>query len=492
LTDFHWLSLLTCAGQLSFAILALGRRAARPLSSRLAWLGFVLFAWNAADLAADLDPSPVWEGLDHVATTFTTPVAFHFLVSFVGEEQRRRVLVRAAYVGFGLVAAAAVLAPGFGGSVPWAALVLAATVGLIGLGLLRLRRHERRVLDPLEASRARLVLLAFAFGLVLGTTDLARVAGLEVPRLSNLGTLIGVGLLTVAVLRLRLLEAPSRLEGLSALALGLTSVGAYLLAFEYVGARPAALALIVSAITAVTFGVVRGSAADRAARRHRLEHELTLGRFAAETAHNLKNPLAVVHGAAQFMLRELDEGRSIDDKRDFLEQIEAEVERMRRVLEGFGRLGRVEPRWGEVRVNELAEAAAFGLEAVAGPGVEVELSLDPSVGAARGDADLLAHALGNLVENALQALEAGGRLVIGTAEDPEGVRLFVKDDGPGMTARVRARALDDFFTTKVSGSGLGLAFVRRVAEAHHGRVEISSDPGRGTTVSLHLPREASA
>ena len=71
--------------------------------------------------------------------------------------------------------------------------------------------------------------------------------------------------------------------------------------------------------------------------------------------------------------------------------------------------------------------------------------------------------------------------------EPPGVVVLVEDTGAGMDARTRERAFDEFFTTKSAGSGLGLSFVRRVVEAHGGRVTISSEHGRGTVVRLRLP-----
>ena len=68
--------------------------------------------------------------------------------------------------------------------------------------------------------------------------------------------------------------------------------------------------------------------------------------------------------------------------------------------------------------------------------------------------------------------------------------LTVQDTGVGMNARMLERVFDDFFTTKAQGSGLGLAFVRRVVEAHEGRVQVPSVEGQGTTLRLHLPRAA--
>ncbi len=94
------------------------------------------------------------------------------------------------------------------------------------------------------------------------------------------------------------------------------------------------------------------------------------------------------------------------------------------------------------------------------------------------------------MRNALEAMPRGGVLTVRTRTEDSGVVLSVEDTGEGMNARTRERAFDDFYTTKTTGSGLGLAFVRRVVEAHGGRVTLTSHEGRGTTVTLRLPVSA--
>ena len=118
--------------------------------------------------------------------------------------------------------------------------------------------------------------------------------------------------------------------------------------------------------------------------------------------------------------------------------------------------------------------------------------------ACQGDRDLLASVLENLVRNAIEALpgDSNGPLPRGTVvvrstprppgEQP-GVVVAVEDDGAGMDASTRENAFDDFFTTKPTGSGLGLAFVQRVVHAHGGEVTLTSSPGRGTVVFVRLP-----
>ena len=102
-----------------------------------------------------------------------------------------------------------------------------------------------------------------------------------------------------------------------------------------------------------------------------------------------------------------------------------------------------------------------------------------------GAPDLFAGALQNLVRNAAEA--EAERIEIGAARAGAALRVWVKDDGAGMDARVRERAFDEFYTTKTTGTGLGLAFVGRVAEAHGGKARIESEVGRGTTIEIEVP-----
>jgi signal transduction histidine kinase len=110
------------------------------------------------------------------------------------------------------------------------------------------------------------------------------------------------------------------------------------------------------------------------------------------------------------------------------------------------------------------------------------------------DRDLVAGALENLLQNAFEAAPGAATITVRTEltrmHKGHGIMLSVEDNGSGMSARTRERALDDFYTTKATGSGLGLAFVRRVAEAHGGEVSLVSKEGLGTTVRLVLPLES--
>jgi signal transduction histidine kinase len=122
--------------------------------------------------------------------------------------------------------------------------------------------------------------------------------------------------------------------------------------------------------------------------------------------------------------------------------------------------------------------------------IRLALELDSTLPNCYADSDLMALALENLFKNACEAMPDGGELIVRTSvtERPRrAILLSVRDSGCGMDARTLARALDDSYTTKAQGTGLGLAFVRRVALAHSGALSIESLPGKGTIVSLCLP-----
>jgi signal transduction histidine kinase len=118
----------------------------------------------------------------------------------------------------------------------------------------------------------------------------------------------------------------------------------------------------------------------------------------------------------------------------------------------------------------------------------VTLALDTREPECDADRDLLESAIENVVRNAVEATPDGGSVRVETDAADAWIVVRVIDTGVGMNARQLARAFEDFFTTKPSGSGLGLAFARRVLLAHDGDVGITSESGRGTTVELRLPR----
>ncbi len=139
-------------------------------------------------------------------------------------------------------------------------------------------------------------------------------------------------------------------------------------------------------------------------------------------------------------------------------------------------------------LNALACAAAAS--AAADDRVTVHVELDPSAPMVTADALLLRRILDNLVTNAVDAVATrGGAVTIGTdATRAGGIRLVIRDSGPGMTEAELARAFEDFQTTKPNGVGLGLSIVRRLAGDLGAALRVDTAPGHGTTVEVELPR----
>lgn len=250
----------------------------------------------------------------------------------------------------------------------------------------------------------------------------------------------------------------------------------------------------VGAAGAIACAVALGRAAQRhAVERERTRSLATLGRFAAQMAHDLKNPLAVATGAAQFLQEEHARGNPLTEYGDFLGLLAQELDRMRRRIDEYQRLGRVEVRREAVDLN-AAVASVLGLQSLAtGGAVKVRHEPGEGLGAVPLDRDLVESALTNVVANAIEAMPEGGELAVRTAVAASlGGRwalVTVTDTGVGMDEPTRERAFESFYTTKPRGSGLGLAFVRRVMEAHGGALTLTSRVGEGTVVAMKFPMQ---
>ena len=111
----------------------------------------------------------------------------------------------------------------------------------------------------------------------------------------------------------------------------------------------------------------------------------------------------------------------------------------------------------------------------------------------RTDPGLVRHLLTNLVANAVDAMPNGGRLEVQARRDGQDVVLRVADTGAGMPPEVKRRIFEPFFTTKPNGTGtgLGLAICKEIARALRGRIDVESEPGRGSTFTVRFPAEAS-
>lgn len=497
-TPSEWLSLIACAAILALGVVALLRGGRDPLALPLALLCIDMSIWNFATLAEQVSRVPEWGYLDIAFSPLTPPLALHVILAFLGKLRQLRWLLLLAYTLFGasaLVAASAFVSElgkeWVRAAQPRNLYFLALWIPLVVLEIVLLVRHWRRASSYEEQWRARLILAAVIVGALLGSTEMWD-DFIALPALGHLGALGSMALIATVVLRFRLFGRElSTSVGLYALALGTAGAFGYLAIFQWLGGNRGALVVATVGVTLALFAAARDAAGSIVTRRERLRQLAHLGRFSAQMAHDLKNPVSALKGGIELLLDEREAGKRIEERREILELLRDQTGRLLGVIERYQRLSRVEPILGTVVPGELVASVVAQAKLAAGDRIRLDAQL-AELPALRADADLLAGALENLVRNSCEAMPNGGTIHVSAAfaalDRGRGeLRLKVEDEGEGMDARQLEQACDDFYTTKSQGSGLGLAFVRRVAEAHGGELRITSAPSRGAAVELVLP-----
>jgi signal transduction histidine kinase len=220
------------------------------------------------------------------------------------------------------------------------------------------------------------------------------------------------------------------------------------------------------------------------------ERLAALGELSASIAHEVRNPLGVIFNSIG-SLRRLVEPKG--DVKLLLDIIGEESERLNHMVGDLLDYSRpIQPALQPVALAPLFEEAVLSVRQSVqnNDGIDVHTSIAPSVATVRADARLLRQALVNLVTNAFQAMPRGGSLTLSATDvvSDEGrlARISVRDTGTGIPRDDRERVFHAFFTTKPTGTGLGLAVVRRIAEGHGGRVQLA-EIDEGAEFQLFLP-----
>ncbi|MBI3030030.1 MAG: GAF domain-containing protein [Candidatus Rokubacteria bacterium] len=216
-----------------------------------------------------------------------------------------------------------------------------------------------------------------------------------------------------------------------------------------------------------------------------------IGELAANVAHEINSPLTSVLGYAGLLLNQAPPG---SPARDRLTVIESETNRARKIIQDLLHFARRrEPKREPVNVHDLVERALALLHGKIADGrVEVESIFDASLPPIWGDGDQLTQVFMNVVVNAVDAMPGGGRLVVRTETrdggDPH-VAITFQDTGVGIRHDQLARIFEPFYTTKPErqGTGLGLSVSLGIVKNHGGRLEVESEPGKGTTMVVLLP-----
>lgn len=241
--------------------------------------------------------------------------------------------------------------------------------------------------------------------------------------------------------------------------------------------------------------------------RERLRDRLaSLGEMAAGIAHELKNPLAGIEVTAGLLRRQIP---ALPDAQALLADIMSEAKLANSIVVEM--LEFVRPIRLQVEETDLGDvlrqAMSLAERKVSRGAITVRVNVPAHLPSIDGDHHQLCQVFSNLLTNAFEALDGKGSVSVNAAvhavePDPafaahgeaptSAVVIEVCDDGPGIAAGMGERLFDPFFTTKTTGSGLGLPIVRKIVDAHDGRIDLTSEPGKGTRFRVTLPVASSS
>jgi two-component system sensor histidine kinase HydH len=212
-----------------------------------------------------------------------------------------------------------------------------------------------------------------------------------------------------------------------------------------------------------------------------------VGSLAAGIAHEIRNPLSSIKGFATFFKERYRDNPEDQKTADIMVQ---EVERLNRVigqLLEFARPMEMKRQW--TSIQEVIRHTLRMIEGQAkAKNVAIRTDLPQHIGNISIDSDKITQVLLNLYLNGMEAMEEGGALTIAVLPyESRMVRIDVSDTGKGIDENDLARIFDPYFTTRSSGTGIGLAIVHKIIESHDGELRVTSEPGKGTTVSIFLP-----
>ncbi len=216
-----------------------------------------------------------------------------------------------------------------------------------------------------------------------------------------------------------------------------------------------------------------------------------IARLAGGLAHEIKNPLSTIRLNMELLAEDLEPAETAAGRRALkrVEVVRRECSRLQSLLDDFLNFAKVrrlhlEPSDLNHQINDVLDF--YAPEADDG-NVEVIRYLDPELPRVMLDREAFRQALLNLIINAKQAMPDGGQLVVRTAPQGETVEIYLIDTGIGMNHQTLSKMFEAFYSTKPSGSGLGLPTTEKIIAAHGGSIRVQSEEGHGTQFTIELP-----
>jgi signal transduction histidine kinase len=244
------------------------------------------------------------------------------------------------------------------------------------------------------------------------------------------------------------------------------------------------------------FDAMADAIQERERRLIRSERLATVGRMAAQIAHEVRNPLSSIGLNAELLGDELS--ADADEARRLIASIISEVDRLAEITETYLRFARLpRPKLENEDLGAIVRSVVdLQRGELAQDGIALQVDIAPELPDLPADEAQLRQALINLVRNAREAMAgtSAKRLEIGVGADPGAGRLYVRvsDSGTGIESADLGKIFDPFFSTKERGTGLGLALVQQIVVDHGGQIDVQSAAGRGTTFTLGFPSPATS
>ena len=218
----------------------------------------------------------------------------------------------------------------------------------------------------------------------------------------------------------------------------------------------------------------------------RAEHLATLGELATGLAHEIRNPLAGIAGVIEIIGRDLPES---SPARAMVKDVRLEINQINRILTDLLETARPHPpKMMRSNLNVTVEhAVMLARQQVLSKPIRIDVIPSPDLEEVEHDSDQIHQVVLNLLLNAVQAIEGSGAVTVTLGSHDNLASISVTDTGRGMSEQQLSQIFRPFYTTKGNGTGLGLSLAQRIVQEHHGRIDVTSGLGKGSTFEVLLP-----
>ncbi len=429
------LSIIAVLINLSFVVMVLLRTSRRTLYILFLLICLSVMGWNICMYLLYATSVRLWLYLSMICSAMIPPFMFHFVVALVKPKRGNHALLLPAYFFAGILACISPLEVYYEGNRRfvengyWDISYLIVLAPFFLSGLLLVLNALKRSESSSEKSRLRYILAAGITGVISALTDHLHGAGMTVPAMGHLGSVIYPSVLAIGVFRHRsefdiLAQTRTTLEALNVMAAGL--------------------------------------------------------------AHEIRNPITAIQGACRLLERKMN-GQETAEQKKYLGIVIEEADRLNSILvnfQYFTRPVRIEKE--RVSLNTLLQKTV-DLFAIDMPHVTVALDLEDGLADILGDTVALKQVFLNLLKNAAESAENQGEVRIWSAYQPPWIKVIFSDSGSGIPPEHLVRIFEPFFSTKTDGIGVGLTVSRKIIEAHGGTISAENLLPRGAQFTILLP-----